>query len=367
MKLRFFIVYILISLMTFAQAQTLRESVGKSLFIGAALSQYESDGHDAASTAAVRTHFNSAVAENCMKPESLQPEEGRFDFAAGDRFVEYCEANGLTAFGHCLVWHSQLPRWFFLNKEGREVGREELIKRIEQHVKTVVSHFKGKIHGWDVVNEAIADDGSWRQSPFLRIVGEEFIDIAFRAAHEADPEAELYYNDYSMSNPRKRATVCRLVKNLKAKGMRIDAVGMQSHVGLDYPDLAEYEKSIEDFAVLGVKVMITELDVNVLPNPSQFGGAEISQNFEYMAKMNPYSDGLPADKAQQLQKRYLDLFALYYKHKDCISRINLWGVSDGGSWLNDWPIRGRKNYPLLFDRDFRPKPVVEQIVRLFSR
>lgn len=349
------------------KGQTLRESVGKYCLIGAALSRHQSDGFDSLATSVVRRHFNTAVAENCMKPESLQPVEGEFSFEAADRFVEYCRANGLTPTGHCLMWHSQIPRWFFVDGEGKEVSREVLISRIENHVRTVVSHFRGRILGWDVVNEAIEDDGSWRKSPFYRIVGEEFIDVAFRAAHEADPDVELYYNDYSLSNPHKRDAVCRLVRHLKSRGLRIDAVGMQSHHGLSYPSLADYEASMEAFAALGVKVMVTELDVNVLPNPRHFDGAEISQNFEYMREMNPYPDGLPAEKAQELHDRYMDLFRLYHRHRDSIARITLWGVSDANSWLNDWPMRGRTNYPLLFDRQYREKPVVGDIVELYAK
>ena len=169
-----------------------------------------------------------------------------------------------------------------------------------------------------------------------------------------------------MAKPAKREAVCRLVKNLKAKGLRIDGVGMQSHNGMDYPNLDEYEKSIDAFAAAGVKVMITELDLNVLPNPEGFGGADINQSFELKQKYNPYADGLPKDKAKEIEKRWMQFFDIYYRHRAQISRINLWGVSDGGSWLNGWPIKGRTNYPLLFDRHYQAKPVVEQIVRLYQ-
>ena len=210
------------------------------------------------------------------------------------------------------------------------------------------------------------DNGSFRNSHYYRLLGEEFIEIAFRAAHEADPDAELYYNDYSMGQPAKREAVCKLVKKLKAKGLRIDGVGMQSHNGLDYPNLAEYEKSIDAFAACGVKVMITELDMNVLPNPEGFGGADIAQNFELQKRFNPYTEGLPAAKQKEVDQRWLDLFKIYYKHRDQISRINLWGVSDGGSWLNGWPIKGRTNYPLLFDRQYKEKPVINEIIKLYK-
>lgn len=360
------LVVVVSSFAAYAQ-QGMKETVGQYCLIGSSLNQRQSDGLDAAASAIVRTHFNTAVAENCMKSGPLQPEEGRFDFRAADNFVDYCEQNGLKAIGHCLVWHSQAPGWFFKGKDGQQVTREELIKRIKAHIHTVVGRYKGRIHGWDVVNEAIEDNGTFRKSPFYNIIGEEFIDIAFQAAHEADPDAELYYNDYSMSQKGKRETTCKLVKHLKEKGLRIDGVGMQSHNGLDYPNVNEYEKSLLAFADCGVKVMITELDFNVLPNPKGFGGAAVEQNFDYQKKYNPYTNGLPKDKAKELNERIFEFFKIYYRHRDKISRINLWGISDANSWLNGWPVPGRTNYPLLFDRDYKAKPVVEDIIKLYSK
>ena len=350
-----------------AGAQTLKDAVGKYFLIGAAVNQWQSDGQVPQADAVLEQHFNCATAENCMKSEVLAPAEGIFDFRVADKFVNYCKMHRLTVIGHCLVWHSQAPDWWFTNGHAaRPVSKEVLKERIVKHIKTVVGHYKGQVHGWDVVNEAIEADGSFRRSPFYNLLGEEFIEIAFRAAHEADPDAELYYNDYSMAGKAKREAVCQLVKRLKSKGLRIDGVGMQSHNGLDYPDLAEYEKSIDAFAACGVKVMVTELDVNVLPNPEGFGGAAVEQSFEFQQKYNPYADGLPGDKEKELEQRWTDLFNIYYRHRSQISRITLWGISDGGSWLNGWPIAGRTNYPLLFDRQYKAKPVVEKITRIFQ-
>ena len=353
------------TLPAFAQGG-LKDAVGKYCLIGTSINQWQSDGQDAAATAVLQKHFNCATAENCMKMEVLQPAEGLFDFRVADKFVAYCQQNGLKIIGHNLCWHSQAPEWIFSDSWGRPVSKEVLKSRLEKHIATVVGRYKGQIHGWDVVNEAIEDDGSFRQSPLYKILGEAFIEICFRAAHEADPDAELYYNDYSMSKPGKREAVCRLVKRLKDKGLRIDGVGMQSHNGMDYPDLTEYEKSIDAFAACGVQVMMTELDLNALPNPEGFGGADISQNFEMQKKYNPYPDGLPADVAKKVQDRYMQFFKLYYKHRDQISRITLWGISDVNSWLNDFPVRGRTNYPLLFDRQYKAKPVVQDIISLYQ-
>jgi len=339
----------------------LKDAIGKYALIGAAINQWQADESNAAANAVVSRHFNTAVAENCMKSEVIQPKEGKFRFGLADEFVGYCERYNLKPIGHCLVWHSQAPGWFFVDSEGKPVSREVMIERMKKHITTVMTRYKGRIHGWDVVNEAIEDDGSFRKSGFYNIIGEDYIEIALQTAHDADPDAELYLNDYSMSKPGKRETYCRILRQLKEKGIRIDAIGMQSHNGMNYPDLSEYERSIEDFAACGVKVMIT-----VLPNPDNFGGAAVEQNYEYQEKMNPYKDGLPDDVAQQLRQRYLDYFKIYYKHRDKISRINLWGISDKDSWMNDWPIPGRTSYPLLFDRDYKAKTVVKDIIDLYQ-
>lgn len=342
----------------------LKDVLGRYFLIGSSLNHHQSAGRDERATRIVDRHFNVVVAENIMKPGPLEPREGEFDFRAADELVAYTRQHGLALTGHCLIWHSQIPDWFFRDGEG-PASRELLTERIRRHVTAVVTHFKGKVKGWDVVNEAIEWDGSYRRSPFYNILGEDFIEIAFRAAHEADPDVELYYNDYSMDIPAKRQAVCRMVRRLKERGVRIDGVGMQSHVGLVYPRLNDYEASIDSFAACGVKVMITELDVNVLPNPDQFGGAAIDQSYEYRQKWNPYTEGLPAEVEKQLEERWLSLFEVYNRHRYQISRVNLWGIADHHSWLNGWPIPGRTNYPLLFDREYREKPVVKKIIALF--
>jgi len=315
----------------------------------------------------MRTQFNQAVAENVMKGEVIQPEENRFDFNKADQFMRFCKENGLTPTGHCLVWHSQPPKWIFTDKEGKNVSREVLIDRMTRHIKTVVGRYRGEIKGWDVVNEMIEDNGELRNSLYRQIIGDDYIEIALKAAHEADPDAELYLNDYSMAKPAKREAYVKLIKGLKAKGCRIDAIGMQSHNGMDYPDITEYEKSIEAFAALGLKVMFTELDFNCLPTPDNFGGAEVSQSFEYQEKMNPYKNGISKKDYKKINDRMLEFFKVYYRHRDVISRITLWGVTDQSSWLNNWPIPGRTNFPLLFDRDNKAKPVVEEIIKLYSK
>jgi endo-1,4-beta-xylanase len=265
--------------------------------------------------------------------------------------------------GHTLIWHSQAPRWFFTDADGKDVSREVLIERMKNHIFTVMGRYKGRVHGWDVVNEAIEDNGSWRNSKFYQILGEEFIELAFKFASEADPDAELYYNDYSMALEGRRNGVIKMVKNLQAKGIKIDGIGMQGHLLMDTPTLEEYEKSILAYADLGVTVMITELDLSALPWPIRQQGADIALRAEYEAKMNPYTEGLTDAASLAWNNRMGDFFSLFLKHQDKISRVTLWGLADHQSWKNNFPMRGRTDYPLLFDRNYKPKPVVDRIIK----
>lgn len=345
---------------------TLKDVLGKYFLVGAAVDRNLPAGEDPQAETLVKAQFNQVVAENCMKGELIHPEVNRYDWTDADRLVDWSQRHGMTLIGHCLVWHSQPPKWMFTDETGKNVSRETLIGRMYSHIMTVVTRYRGKIKGWDVVNEAFEDDGSYRKTPYYNIIGPEYLALAFQFAHEADPDAELYYNDYSMSKPGKREAVCQLVRQLKTKGIRIDAVGMQSHNGYNYPDYSDYEKSIEAFAAEGVKVMLTELDMNMLPNPKDFNGAEISQNFKLMEQYNPYVKGLDKKAQKLFNQRYLDLFRIVERHKDVISRVTFWGVNDGHTWLNDWPVKGRTNYPMLFDRDYQAKPVVKDILKLFE-
>ena len=348
------------------EPDSLKNTVGKSFLIGVAINVDEQTGKDPKVVDAICSQFNQVTPENCMKQQELVPEQGKYNWKDADQYVKFAEEHNLTPIGHCLVWHAQAAPWFFTDAKGKEVSRDTLIQRMHDHISTVVGRYKGRIHGWDVINEAFEDDGSYRQTPYFKIIGPEYFELAFQFAHEADPESELYYNDYSMAKPEKRDAVCKLVRQLKEKGLRIDGVGMQSHNGTDYPDLVEYEKTIDSLAATGVKVMITELDLNMLPNPEGFGGAEISQNFENDPKYNPYVNGLDSVAEKLFEERYVAFFNIYAKHRDQISRVTLWGLSDATSWLNGWPIKGRTNYPLLFDREYKPKPVIEKIIKLFK-
>ncbi len=336
---------------------------GKFL-IGTALNTNQIKGIDTASVRIIKNNFNSIVAENCMKSEILQPEQGKYDFTLSDKFIEFGLENDMFIVGHTLVWHSQVPEWMFVDKDGNDVSRDTLIERMHQHIKTVVSRYKGKVNGWDVVNEAFTDDGELRQSKWYQIIGEDYIELAFKFAAEADPDAELYYNDYSLPKPAKRDGVVNFFKSLKEKGVRVDGIGMQGHYSLDFPDLREFEDAITTFSGLGVNVMITELDITVLPMPSNNNSADISQNFELMESLNPYKDELPDSMEVKLKNRYLDIFKILLKHQKSVSRVTVWGVTDNQSWRNYWPVDGRTDYPLLFDRNYQKKDIVDELIKL---
>lgn len=311
----------------------------------------------------VSGNFNSIVAENCMKSESIHPEENRYNFRDADNFVDFGTKNNMKIIGHCLIWHSQCPKWFCHDDEGNLVSPEVLKKRMKDHITTVVSRYKGKVKGWDVVNEAIENNGSWRKSDFYRILGEEFIPLAFQYAHEADPDAELYYNDYSMDIRHKREKVVSLIRELKKRGLRIDAIGMQTHADLINPSMEEYEKSMLAFAAEGVKVMATELDISILP--FVHNSSNISDRADYEERLNPYRNGVPEKVQRKWDKRLSEFIELYNRHSDIVDRVTFWGLTDGDSWKNNFPVPGRTDYPLLFDRSGNMKPVVYDIMGRF--
>lgn len=345
---------------TAAEEKSLKEALGDKFLIGVAVNTRQASGEDTAAVRIIKKHFNAIVAENCMKSQVIHPEEDRYNFVSADSLVRFGEENGMTVTGHCLIWHSQLAPWFCVDKAGKPVSAEVLKQRMKEHITTVVGRYKGRIKGWDVVNEAILEDGSYRKTPFYEILGEEFIPLAFQYAHEADPDAELYYNDYGMNVPGRRDAVVQLVKSLKEKGIRIDAVGMQGHMGLDYPTLEEFEKSILAFASTGVKVMVTEWDMSALPTVSRT--ANVADTAAYRQSLNPYPVELPDSVSRRWNERMRSFTDLFVRHADVITRVTAWGVTDGDSWKNDFPVRGRREYPLLFDRNYEPKPFLQLIV-----
>jgi len=332
--------------------------------IGAAINEDIILNLDNDSKRIVETNFNSITAENSLKWMFIQPSPNYFNFTVADKYVDFGTKNNMHIVGHALVWHSQLAD-FMQNIE----NKAEMTKYFENHIYTLVSRYKGKINAWDVVNEAFNEDGSMRESVFYKLLGKNYIEKAFELTHNADPNVDLIYNDYNLYKKEKRDGVINMVKQMKSKGIKIDAVGVQAHWSLNQPSLYEIEQIILDISKLGVDVMFTELDISVLPSPWEQVGADVSQNFsrfEGDPKMDPYPDKLPKSVQNKLAKRYKDIFQLFIKHSDKISRVTFWGVMDKHSWLNDFPIKGRTNYPLLFNRTYQEKEAYKALIELGS-
>jgi endo-1,4-beta-xylanase len=261
-----------------------------------------------------------------------------------------------------------VPKWVFEDAKGSPADRDTVLARMREHIMTVVGRYKGKIGGWDVVNEALSSDGSLTKTSWETTCGDDYVLKAYQFAHEADPLAELYYNEFyyyhefSQLSVPKRNGALALIRKLQAQGVHIAAVGLQGHYGLNSPTLQEVDETINAFAALGVKVMITEMDIDVLPPVKEPEFSELPMHIPLSATIDPYANGLPDSVGQKLTRRYADLFALFLKHRDVIQRVTFWGVTDGQSWLNEYPVYGRTAYPLLFDRACRPKPAFDAVI-----
>jgi endo-1,4-beta-xylanase len=336
----------------------LKDFFADDFLIGTALNNRQIDASpDQASL--ISEEFNVLTAENVMKSMLIHPALDSFNFEYPDRLFALAEKNGQKVHGHTLVWHSQLSPFI------REIeDSTAMAEALKAHIEAVAGRYKGKVYSWDVVNEAVEGDGSLRESVFLKTMGESYLPFAFKQAAIVEPDADLYYNDYSMTGKEKREGVIRMVKMIQESGAKIDGIGMQGHWHLDSPSIEEIEESILAYSALGLKISITELDIDVLPGPDGISGAEISQNAELRAELDPYTGGLPDSLSTALAQRYADIFALFYKHRDVIDRVTFWGVNDGDSWKNGFPVRGRTNYPLLFDRNNKRKAAYDAIMAI---
>src|ERR1019366_1370673 len=291
----------------------LKDVFKHDFLIGAALNPAQFCESNLSEVALIKQQFNTVTPENVLKWERVHPELGRYDFTLADRYVGFGETNKMFIIGHTLVWHQQTPGWVFQDEQGKSASREVLLARMREHILTVVGRYQGRIQGWDVVNEAVAEDGSLRKTPWLKIIGEDYLLKAYQFAHEADPQAELYYNDYGLENSQKRTGAIALIKHLQAQGVKISGVGLQGHYKLDanFPSTQEVDEAVADFTKLGVKVMITELDVDVLPSAHQSLSAEISTEHEAEARLNPFPKELPAAVQDQFAARYEELFGVF--------------------------------------------------------
>ena len=300
----------------------------------------------------ILNEFNSITPENAMKMGPIHPREDRYNWRDADAIVNFAVSNKIKVRGHTLCWHAQTPNWLFIDSAGKNVSKEVLLQRLKSHINTVVSRYKGKIYAWDVVNEAVADGRDFlRKSKWTEIVGEEFIEKAFEYAHEADPNAVLFYNDYNTEIASKRDKIYKLLKGLKDKGVPVHGVGLQAHWSVSSPTREELERSIEMFSSLGLQVQFTELDVSVYAGRQ--GGQLIQGQQQQQALFTP-------EMEQQQLEKYKMVFDVFRKYRKNVTGVTFWNVSDKYSWLDG---RGRKNFPLLFDRELKPKKAYWEVTK----
>jgi endo-1,4-beta-xylanase len=353
-----------------SQIATLKDSYKDAFKMGAAVNPAIVSGSDKASQDIVLTHFNTITVENVMKAALINPQPGVFNFGPADDYVAFGEKNKMFIIGHTFVWHNQTPDWFFNDDNGKPRSHEAVKERLHEHIKTVASRYVGRVNAWDVVNEQIGEDGKYRPTTWVNGIGDgdELMKLAFKYAAQYAPNTELYYNDFNAWRPEKRDGIIRMIKMLQKEGIRIDGVGMQGHWGLNYPKNQYIEEAIDAYAACGIKVMITEMDIDVLPLTRE--GQIIGQGMthpqfqleEFKNYLDPYTKGLPADIQAKLTERYRDLFQIFYKKRDKIDRVTFWGINDGMNWKNDYPIPNRTNYPLLWDRNYQPKPALKAVL-----
>ena len=353
----FSVAVILFTGSTVAQTPSLKEAFRKDFLIGTAINARQIEGKDIVADKLIKEQFNAVTPENCMKAEEIHPGWDTYNFDLADKLVAFAKTNHLKVNAHNLIWHSQLPAFMHHIQSA-----DSVCQYFVNHITKVAGRYDGKVYSWDVVNEALNEDGTLRKDIFLDKLGDDYIVEAFRLAQKASPHSQLYYNDYNIEQPKKRAGAIALIKKIQAAGVRIDGVGIQGHWKSGDVPMKDIEESIKEYAALGIKVMFTELDLSVLPNPWDKTTADVNATAQGSAKMNPYTNGLPDSAQQLLAKSYADLFTLFMKYKKDISRVTFWGVNDGESWLNGFPIRGRTNYPLLFDRNFKPKPAFFSVI-----
>jgi endo-1,4-beta-xylanase len=317
--------------------------------IGVAISPSSLDNDD---RELILREFNSLTAGNAMKMGPIHPEENRYYWDDADRIVNFAQSNGLKMRGHTLCWHQQTPPWIFKDASGKIVTKEVLLQRLKDHIMTVVTRYKGKVYAWDVVNEAI-DNGNTKifaETSWFKIFGEEFIAKAFQWAHEADPDAQLFYNDYYTETPGKRDKIFNMLKKLKDNGIPVHGIGLQGHWTIDGPSEKELRNAIDKYSTLGLKIQITELDVSVYPPNADF------------SVRKPGDDIFTTEMEQKQIEMYKMYFRVFRDYKNIITGITLWGVSDKNSWLDFFPVKNRKNYPLLFDQYLKPKKAYQEVV-----
>lgn len=336
------------TMMAQTTAKGLKNAFKKDFMVGVAVNQRNVS--NAEQQAMVCREFNSVTAENDMKPASTEPREDQWNWGGADRIADFCRQNGLKMRGHCLVWHNQIGRWMYTNEDGSLASKEELFARMRKHIHTIVNRYKDVVYCWDVVNEAITDDpraeNPYRQSPLYKIAGEEFIEKAFIYAREADPNVLLFYNDYNEADPVKSERIYQMVKQMKERGIPIDGIGMQGHYNIYGPSAEEVERAIEKYQQVVGHIHVTELDIRA--NREMGGGLDFSRE----------GTALTDSIDQAHARRYAELFRVFRRHSAVIDCVTFWNLGDRDSWL------GAKNYPLLFDEQYLPKPSYDAVMKV---
>ncbi|HTO02660.1 MAG TPA: endo-1,4-beta-xylanase [Opitutus sp.] len=342
-------------------AKTLREAAGDTLLIGCPVGVKDLDNPEL--LALILREFNCITVETEIMPFKLGADRDAFAFDQSDRVVEWVEKQGLPILGHMLVWDYRTPAWLFTDQEGTPLPRAQGLENLRYYIHKVMTHYKGRILAWNVVNEAISDEPgeNLRDTLGRRSIGDDYVEKAFQFAEEADPDVQLYYNDYNVILPDKREKTLRLIRSLKQAGRRVDAIGLQGHWLIDRPPAHLINEAVEAFAAEGLKVMITELDIDVLPRT--VSGANM-QTVDHGP--NPYPNGLPDVVQAQLTELYRSVFERLMKHRAVVN-ITFWGSHDGRSWLNNFPVRGRTNHALLFDRQLKNKPAHAAVLNEFAK
>jgi len=320
--------------------------------VGAAIGKKHLSSYD---TVLLKKHFASVTAENDMKPGRTIESPGNYTFDAGDKIVSFAKRNNMLVRGHTLVWYNQTPDWFYTDENGDYLSKDSLFIRMEIYIHDVLSHYKGDIYCWDVVNEAISDyhDRIYRDDiDWYRICGPEYIEKAFIYAREADPEVKLFYNDYDLINPHKRDKTYKVLKDLLAKGVPIDGVGMQGHWTLQDVNKEVLAAAIDSFANLGLEVQITELDISVYPYYHNMDRSTLPK------EVNP----LTAELSDSLAAKYKEVFEVFREKSDKLTGVTFWGVADNKTWLSNYVVKGRTDYPLLFDTAYQPKKAFHEII-----
>ncbi|EDY84411.1 Glycosyl hydrolase family 10 [Verrucomicrobiia bacterium DG1235] len=342
----------------------LKDAFDGKFLVGATLNGWMLSDADHPAYELIETHFNSVSPANAMKWGPMNPSLDEYELEPADTFAAYGAAQGLDMIGHTLFWHSQTPDWVFEDEEGNPLTREALLERMRERARMMAARYADRVKTWDVVNESIESDGSWRKSKFQQIIGDDFTEQAFRIAMEELPsDCVFLYNDYSMTDEGRRDAVVAMAKDFQAKGIKIDGIGMQGHWGMDFPDTKDIAASFEAYASTGLKVHITELDIDLLGRDRFFGANVDIRKIEVTEENNPFPDGkLPPEEEERFATRYAEIFDTLLKHSDTIERVTFWGVTDQDSWLNFFPVRGRTNFALLFNRENEPKPAFHRVV-----